>query len=79
MPIIVPIWILSLTVLNTPKGICISNSSDFCEYLLDEEGVAAVPGIAFGAENFFRISYATSDAILENAGNRIIRACSKLS
>ena len=35
----------------------LEQSAHFCEYLLDEEGVAAVPGIAFGAENFFRISY----------------------
>ena len=37
-----------------------------------------VPGIAFGMENFFRISYATSEIILEEAGSRIVRACKQL-
>ncbi len=64
---------------NTDKGKIISNSSDFCEYILEEVGVATVPGIAFGMENFFRISYATSDEILEDAGQRIISACKKLT
>ena len=63
---------------KTGEGKTINNSSDFCEYLLDEVGVAAVPGIAFGMENYFRISYATSESILEEAGKRIINACSKL-
>ena len=63
---------------KTSKGKVINNCSDFCEYLLEEVGVAAVPGIAFGMENYFRISYATSEKILEEAGNRIIKACSKV-
>ncbi|MAI02459.1 MAG: aspartate aminotransferase [Rickettsiales bacterium] len=64
---------------RTNKGNIISNSNDFCRYLLEEVGVAAVPGIAFGMENYFRISYATSESILKEAGLRIIKACSKLS
>lgn len=39
------------------------SSSDFCAKLLEEEKVAAVPGVAFGADQYLRISYATS---LEN-------------
>src|SRR6185436_8202151 len=35
-------------------------SSEFCARLLEQEKVAAVPGIAFGADNYLRISYATS-------------------
>ncbi len=69
----------NLIGLKTSNGNKISNSSDFCKYLLDEVGVAAVPGIAFGMENFFRISYATSDKVLQDAGKRIIKACEKLS
>ena len=57
----------------------IKNSSDFCEYLLEEAGVAVVPGIAFGMENFFRISYATSEKILIDACQRIDKACNKLN
>jgi aspartate aminotransferase len=35
-------------------------SADFCARLLEEQKVAAVPGIAFGADDYLRISYATS-------------------
>src|SRR5205085_4756314 len=35
-------------------------SSEFCARLLEEQKVAAVPGIAFGADDYLRISYATS-------------------
>lgn len=62
----------------TPSGNVISNSTDFATYLLEEALVAVVPGIAFGAENFFRISYATSDEILGKACERIKGACDKL-
>ena len=34
-------------------------SSEFCAKLLEPEKVAAVPGIAFGADDYFRLSYAT--------------------
>ncbi|OUU61719.1 MAG: aspartate aminotransferase [Alphaproteobacteria bacterium TMED62] len=64
---------------KTSKGNIINNSSDFSKYLLEEAGVAVVPGIAFGLENFFRISYATSNKILEEAGNRIFNACKLLT
>ena len=65
--------------LRTQGGKIINNSSDFSTYLLEEAGVAVVPGIAFGMENFFRISYATSDEILKEAGSRIRNACSRLN
>ena len=41
--------------------------------------MAAVPGIAFGKKGYFRISYATSDELLEEAGMRIKNACERLS
>ena len=65
--------------LRTQGGKIINNSSDFSTYLLEEAGVAVVPGIAFGMENFFRISYATSDEILKEAGSRIKDACGRLN
>ena len=65
--------------LRTQAGKIINNSSDFSTYLLEEVGVAVVPGIAFGMENFFRISYATSDEILKEAGSRIKDACDRLN
>ena len=63
---------------KTPTGKIISNAIEFSSYLLENKGVAVVPGSAFGAEGFFRISYATSDKILEEACNRIKDACSLL-
>jgi aspartate aminotransferase len=47
------------------------NSSDFCARLLEQEKVAAVPGLAFGADDYIRISYATSMANLEKGLDRI--------
>ena len=64
---------------KTPKGMVIKNDNDFAAYLLEEALVAVVPGIAFGAENYFRISYATSDDLLEKACERIAKACKELS
>lgn len=46
-------------------------SADFCAQLLEREKVAAVPGIAFGADDYMRISYATSMANIEKGLNRI--------
>ncbi|MCD6035576.1 MAG: aspartate transaminase [Rickettsiales bacterium] len=63
---------------KTPAGKSIQNSNDFATYLLEDALVAVVPGIAFGSEGYFRISYATSDAVLENACARIKAACEKL-
>ena len=64
---------------TTPAGKIISTDSDFMDYLLEEVGVAGVQGSAFGLDGYFRISYATSDSILEDACQRIKTACSKLS
>ncbi|MDB6018978.1 MAG: aspartate aminotransferase [Pedosphaera sp.] len=47
------------------------NSTDFCAKLLEQEKVAAVPGIAFGADDYIRISYATSMANIEKGIARI--------
>ena len=48
-------------------------SADFCAKLLDAEKVAAVPGIAFGADDYLRISYATSMANIEKGLDRLER------
>ncbi len=48
-------------------------SADFCARLLEKEKVAAVPGIAFGADDYIRISYATSLAIIEKGLDRMDR------
>jgi len=56
----------------------ISEATDMAlsEYILDKVGVAVVPGSAFGAEGYFRISFATSMENLEDALNRIAQALS---
>src|SRR5580765_2517643 len=46
-------------------------STEFCARLLDQEKVAAVPGIAFGADDYLRISYATSMASIEKGLDRL--------
>ncbi|HVW57492.1 MAG TPA: pyridoxal phosphate-dependent aminotransferase, partial [Rhizobiaceae bacterium] len=56
----------------------IASDRDFCAYLLDAAKVAVVPGSVFGASPFFRISYASSCAELEEALSRIAQACSRL-
>jgi aspartate aminotransferase len=49
----------------------------FAEYLLEQFDVAVVPGSAFGAEGYFRISFATSMDNLQEALNRIEKALLK--
>lgn len=53
-------------------------SSEFCARLLETEKVAAVPGIAFGADEYIRISYATSLANIEKGLSRMARFCESL-
>lgn len=53
-------------------------SSAFCARLLDEEKVAAVPGVAFGDDAALRLSYATSDAVIEKGAERLARFCGRL-
>ncbi|MFC1524705.1 pyridoxal phosphate-dependent aminotransferase [Thermodesulfobacteriota bacterium] len=56
------------------KGKQINNSVDFADYLLDEALLATVPGAAFGADEFIRISFATSMEILQEGMNRLRKA-----
>lgn len=63
---------------TTPEGKAIKNDEDFAAYLLEAVGVAVVFGEAFGLGPHFRISYATSDASLREACERIQQACSML-
>jgi aspartate/methionine/tyrosine aminotransferase len=52
--------------------------SSFCEQLMKQEGVALVPGAAFGDDRWVRLSYAVSDAELEAALDRILRLIHRL-
>ena len=53
-------------------------SADFCARLLEAEKVAAVPGIAFGADDYIRLSYATSMANIEKGLDRLDKFCRTL-
>ena len=64
---------------KTPSGQTIETDEDFVSYILESEGVAAVQGVAFGLSPFFRVSYATATDLLEDACQRIQRACAQLS
>ena len=61
--------------LETPGGRRIDDDEAFVGYLLDDARVAAVQGSAFGLSPAMRISYATSDALLSEACDRIATAC----
>ncbi|MDB5427183.1 MAG: asp [Phenylobacterium sp.] len=60
---------------TAPSGKVIASDQDFAVELLETEGVSVVFGAAFGLSPFFRISYATSNALLEDACSRIQRFC----
>jgi aspartate aminotransferase len=64
--------------MTAPSGKKIGNDEDFAKELLATEGVAVVHGAAFGSSPAFRISYATSEKELEDAGKRIQRFCGNL-
>ncbi|OYQ32805.1 aspartate aminotransferase [Niveispirillum lacus] len=63
---------------TAPTGKVIETDEDFASELLEAEGVAVVHGAAFGLSPFFRISYATSTNVLEEACTRIQRFCGSL-
>lgn len=62
-----------------PDGTRIEKDADFCAALLRSEGVALVPGRAFGVPGHFRLSYAYSRASLTEACKRIARFCQSLA
>jgi aspartate aminotransferase len=64
---------------TAPSGKVIETDEDFVSELLQAEGVAVVHGSAFGLGPNFRISYATSNEALEEAGRRIQRFCNTLA
>ncbi len=61
------------------NGNMIKDSIGFSKILLEEEKVAVVPGIAFGDDNFIRLSYATSMENIEKGLDRIENFMRKLS
>ena len=63
---------------TAPSGKVIETDEDFAGELLESEGVAVVHGAAFGLSPFFRVSYACSEDVLEDACSRIQRFCNSL-
>ena len=63
---------------TAPSGKRVETDGEFAAELLEAEGVAVVHGAAFGLSPFFRISYATSNKLLEDACGRIQRFCAAL-
>ncbi|WP_337183544.1 pyridoxal phosphate-dependent aminotransferase [Shinella sp.] len=63
---------------KTPSGGTLEDDVAVAKYLLEEAHVAAVPGAAYGLSPFFRISTATSEAVLAEAVTRIGAAVAKL-
>ena len=64
---------------KTQNGKILNNDAEIVEWLLESAEVAAVPGLAFGLEPYFRVSYATSLEVLKEAMNRIEKAVLTLS
>ncbi len=64
---------------TAPDGTVVETDEAFASTLLEAEGVAVVHGEAFGMSPYFRISYATSEDVLEEACTRIQRFCSSLT
>lgn len=60
------------------NGKTINGSLDFSAELLDEEKVAVIPGVAFGLDNYIRLSYATAQKEIEEGLDRIEKFVKKL-
>jgi aspartate aminotransferase len=64
---------------RTPAGQLIHDDQEFARHLLESQRVAVIHGAAYGAPGYFRISFATSSAVLTESCERIARACAELS
>lgn len=61
-----------------PDGTVLETDADFALYLLDSEGVAVVDGGSYGLSPYFRLSIAVAMPVLDDACDRIVRACAVL-
>ncbi len=64
---------------RTPAGAVLSEDEALCQYLLEEFGVAVVPGSAFGSPGFFRLSFASGEANLREGMARLRKGFAALS
>ena len=72
--IVIPDARKAIASLHKAGKISAATDMAFAEYLLEKFDVAVVPGSAFGAEGYFRISFATSMDNLREALDRIEKA-----
>lgn len=63
---------------RTPGGLTLKTPSDVAAWLLEDAGVALVPGEAFGTFQHIRLSFACSESVLEAAAERILTAVRSL-
>jgi aspartate aminotransferase len=63
---------------KTPEGKALANDGQLCEYLIEEARVAVVPGSAFAAPGYVRLSYATSMKNVEEGVSRMAAALGRL-
>ena len=68
----------SVELLLADNGLDLSTSADLARWLLEEIGVAVVPGEAFGAPGRLRLCFAVSDLILDDALSRLSSALAAL-
>ena len=61
------------------NGLEIKDSTSFCNYILNEQNVGLVPGVAFGNDNCVRMSYACSQTQIEDGIGRLHKALGKLA
>ncbi|MFE4967242.1 aspartate transaminase [Streptomyces sp. NPDC056660] len=64
---------------HTPAGERITTDEEFAAHLLESQQVAVIHGAAYGAPGYFRISFATSSAVLTEACERLSTACAALT
>lgn len=63
---------------KAPSGTVIATDEQLVDYLLNDYGVATIPGAPFGMPGYFRVSFATSQQQIETAFGRIKEALSRL-
>jgi aspartate aminotransferase len=63
---------------RTPSGATLSTDEELAGYLLDEAGVAVIPGTAFGMAPYIRVSFATTKPNVQKAFERIEEALGRL-
>ena len=63
---------------TTPGGQVLKTDADVVKYWLEEAGVATVVGEAYGISPYVRLSFASSEAVIQDGCARIRRACKSL-